>query len=176
MGPLPCSSQSQYASSLPPYTGVYYNYTGQAGGCNNVNASGNDNLGAAGWDYQACTEMVMPISYNGTSGTKLLFLLMAFADCFIVLFFLSVTVSSYSFESHIFISISPYHADMFLPSVFSLSAQTQYCQAAYNTVPRPLWVPTLYAANVSQLAAGSNIFWYDHIIRTIVYTYAERDV
>ena len=47
---------------------VYYNYTGQAGTCYNVtvDATGG-NLGIGGWDYQSCTEMVMPIGQNGVS-------------------------------------------------------------------------------------------------------------
>lgn len=39
---------------------VYYNYTGLAGSCNNLTTTSTNALGDAGWNYQACTEMVMP--------------------------------------------------------------------------------------------------------------------
>ncbi|EFA80247.1 peptidase S28 family protein [Heterostelium album PN500] len=44
---------------------VYFNSSGQAGQCNNVSVYTTGALGSDGWDYQACTEMVMPISANG---------------------------------------------------------------------------------------------------------------
>jgi len=46
---------------------VYYNYSGQAGNCNNLNNTATPALGTTSWNYQACTEMIMPISSNGTS-------------------------------------------------------------------------------------------------------------
>jgi len=45
---------------------VYYNYTGEAQ-CFNTSVFMNDAAGNAAWDYQACTEMIMPISSNGIS-------------------------------------------------------------------------------------------------------------
>jgi len=42
---------------------VYYNYTGSAT-CFDVNVYSTNAIGDAAWDYQACTEMVMPISSN----------------------------------------------------------------------------------------------------------------
>jgi len=46
---------------------VYYNYTGDAGSCYSMNSTATADLGTFAWDYQSCTEMVMPISSNGTS-------------------------------------------------------------------------------------------------------------
>jgi len=46
--------------------GVYYNYTGTQS-CYNLTSTATDDLGTLGWDYQACTEMIMPIGSNGTS-------------------------------------------------------------------------------------------------------------
>ncbi|KAL3879039.1 hypothetical protein ACJMK2_031353 [Sinanodonta woodiana] len=45
---------------------VYYNYTGQAT-CLDINQQGTSSLGDMGWDYQSCTEMVMPMCSNGVS-------------------------------------------------------------------------------------------------------------
>jgi len=42
---------------------VYYNFTGKES-CLNLNAE--DNIGADMWDFQACTEMVMPICFKGS--------------------------------------------------------------------------------------------------------------
>eukprot|EP01100_Stratorugosa_tubuloviscum_P008524 TRINITY_DN355_c0_g6_i1.p1 TRINITY_DN355_c0_g6~~TRINITY_DN355_c0_g6_i1.p1 ORF type:complete len:497 (-),score=250.08 TRINITY_DN355_c0_g6_i1:85-1575(-) len=44
---------------------VYYNYTGEAGSCFEVQSTTTDSLGTLGWDYQACTEMVMPMASDG---------------------------------------------------------------------------------------------------------------
>ncbi|KAM9974791.1 hypothetical protein ACTFIW_008257 [Dictyostelium discoideum] len=46
---------------------VYYNYTGQAGTCYNMSVFTTGALGDASWDYQACTEMVMPVSSDGVN-------------------------------------------------------------------------------------------------------------
>jgi len=46
--------------------GIYYNYTGSSP-CYNTTSTATNDLGTTGWDYQACTEMVMPIGSNGTS-------------------------------------------------------------------------------------------------------------
>eukprot|EP00731_Ephydatia_muelleri_P031411 Em0022g925a len=45
---------------------VYYNYTGTTS-CFNVSQTAVSSLGAAGWDFQTCTEMVMPTCSNGVS-------------------------------------------------------------------------------------------------------------
>jgi len=110
------SAGSTLSRALSVAIAVYYNYTGEAGSCYNFSYVGNSNLGANGWDYQACTEMIMPISSNGTS-------------------------------------------DMFPLSIFSLAAQVQYCQQTYQAFPRPLWVPTYFGANATQISSGSNIFF-----------------
>eukprot|EP01133_Synstelium_polycarpum_P015464 gene15464-18351_t len=44
---------------------VYYNYTGESDSCYNTSVFTTGALGSNGWDYQACTEMIMPISSNG---------------------------------------------------------------------------------------------------------------
>ncbi|XP_050520084.1 lysosomal Pro-X carboxypeptidase [Daktulosphaira vitifoliae] len=44
--------------------GVYFNFTGSTQ-CLNVNNSATPNLSYKGWDYQSCTEMVMPMCSNG---------------------------------------------------------------------------------------------------------------
>jgi lysosomal Pro-X carboxypeptidase len=46
---------------------VYYNYSGQAGSCYKLDDETGSLGGAIPWDYQSCTEMVLPISSNGTS-------------------------------------------------------------------------------------------------------------
>jgi len=46
--------------------GIYYNYTGDQP-CYNLTSTATNDLGTLGWDYQSCTEMVMPIASNGTS-------------------------------------------------------------------------------------------------------------
>ncbi|XP_051004912.1 lysosomal Pro-X carboxypeptidase isoform X1 [Acomys russatus] len=43
---------------------VYYNYSGQAK-CLNMSQTATSSLGAVGWSFQACTEMVMPFCTNG---------------------------------------------------------------------------------------------------------------
>lgn len=45
---------------------VYYNYSGQAE-CFQPSDPGNDDLGVTGWDWQACTEMIMPMSSNSSN-------------------------------------------------------------------------------------------------------------
>ncbi|ERE79438.1 lysosomal Pro-X carboxypeptidase-like protein [Cricetulus griseus] len=43
---------------------IYYNYSGQAQ-CLNISQTATSSLGATGWGYQSCTELVMPICSNG---------------------------------------------------------------------------------------------------------------
>uniref|UniRef100_A0AAQ5WXA2 Lysosomal Pro-X carboxypeptidase n=1 Tax=Amphiprion ocellaris TaxID=80972 RepID=A0AAQ5WXA2_AMPOC len=43
---------------------VYYNYTGSSS-CLNTSQTATGSLGALGWTYQACTEMVMPMCTDG---------------------------------------------------------------------------------------------------------------
>ncbi len=50
--------------------GVFYNSTGTGGNngnlkCNQLSAPGPADLSGAGWNYQSCTEMVMPIGQYG---------------------------------------------------------------------------------------------------------------
>ncbi|GAB1605288.1 lysosomal Pro-X carboxypeptidase-like [Argonauta hians] len=45
---------------------VYYNTTGQTK-CFNLTQTAGQNIGEAGWSYQSCTEMVMPMCSNGVS-------------------------------------------------------------------------------------------------------------
>jgi lysosomal Pro-X carboxypeptidase len=47
---------------------VYYNYTGQVEDCFNITESSTGaNLGDTQWDYQACSELVMPDCTDGKS-------------------------------------------------------------------------------------------------------------
>jgi lysosomal Pro-X carboxypeptidase len=46
--------------------GVYYNYTGD-NTCYNTSSQSTNALGTSAWEYQTCTEMVMPMGTNGTS-------------------------------------------------------------------------------------------------------------
>ncbi|KAG0572079.1 hypothetical protein KC19_VG066300 [Ceratodon purpureus] len=45
---------------------IYYNYTGQVD-CFLTSDPGNDDIGVTGWNWQACTEMVMPMSSNSNN-------------------------------------------------------------------------------------------------------------
>lgn len=44
---------------------IYSNYTGQTK-CLNIDSAYDDNMGASGWDFQACTEMWMPMCSEGS--------------------------------------------------------------------------------------------------------------
>lgn len=53
-------------ASLRGVANIFYNYTGQAGSCFQIAAAGPSTLqDAGGWNYQACTEMIMPIGQYG---------------------------------------------------------------------------------------------------------------
>jgi len=52
--------------ALAAGVGIFYNYTG-VNACYNISNAGTPSLGDQAWEYQTCTEMVMPISSNGTS-------------------------------------------------------------------------------------------------------------
>lgn len=52
--------------ALAQVSNLYYNYTGTAKCVDWKGDSGTPTLGYLGWDYQACTEMVMPMCSNGT--------------------------------------------------------------------------------------------------------------
>jgi len=43
---------------------IYFNYTGQAS-CLNASDEATGDLNAGGWDFQACTEMIMPMCTDG---------------------------------------------------------------------------------------------------------------
>lgn len=45
---------------------IYSNYTGQLK-CLDTSTAYDSSLGSKGWDFQACTEMVMPMCANGTT-------------------------------------------------------------------------------------------------------------
>ncbi|KJE90179.1 prolylcarboxypeptidase [Capsaspora owczarzaki ATCC 30864] len=55
---------SDSVAALNTAVGVYYNYTGQTA-CNNISSQATSDLGVLGWDYQSCTEMVMPMGSDG---------------------------------------------------------------------------------------------------------------
>ncbi|KAL4230609.1 hypothetical protein ACF0H5_010986 [Mactra antiquata] len=54
----------QLIENLSEAVKVYFNYTGQAE-CLNISQQATSDLGDLGWDYQSCTEMVMPICSDG---------------------------------------------------------------------------------------------------------------
>lgn len=60
LSPLP----PQLLQALAAAVLVYYNYTGSVS-CLNVSVDATGSLGEQGWDFQACTEMVMPMCTNG---------------------------------------------------------------------------------------------------------------
>eukprot|EP01113_Clastostelium_recurvatum_P016817 TRINITY_DN1972_c0_g1_i6.p1 TRINITY_DN1972_c0_g1~~TRINITY_DN1972_c0_g1_i6.p1 ORF type:complete len:512 (+),score=108.88 TRINITY_DN1972_c0_g1_i6:41-1537(+) len=68
--PVTKSCQALLAKSglegLVDMMAVYFNSSGQAGSCFNMTKY-DDTIGDVGWDYQACTEMVMPIGSNGVT-------------------------------------------------------------------------------------------------------------
>jgi len=60
------SKQINPVAGVAAAMGVYFNYTGTTT-CYNMSVEATGALGDAAWDYQSCTEIVMPISSNGTS-------------------------------------------------------------------------------------------------------------
>ncbi|XP_013394465.1 lysosomal Pro-X carboxypeptidase-like [Lingula anatina] len=58
------SSDLHLLSGISTAVGVYYNYTGQAK-CFNISQQGTADLGDQGWNFQACSEMVMPLCTDG---------------------------------------------------------------------------------------------------------------
>ncbi|XP_060576858.1 lysosomal Pro-X carboxypeptidase-like [Ruditapes philippinarum] len=54
----------QLLSDLSEAVKIYFNYSGQAS-CLNTTQQATSDLGDLGWDYQSCTEMVMPICADG---------------------------------------------------------------------------------------------------------------
>uniref|UniRef100_A0A8D1E7N8 Lysosomal Pro-X carboxypeptidase n=1 Tax=Sus scrofa TaxID=9823 RepID=A0A8D1E7N8_PIG len=60
----PNVSDSLLVQNIFQALNVYYNYSGQAR-CLNISETATSSLGALGWSYQACTEMVMPFCSNG---------------------------------------------------------------------------------------------------------------
>jgi lysosomal Pro-X carboxypeptidase len=62
------SSQTGRAAvaALSQAIGVFYNYSGESGACYDVQANGPSTLAdPGGWNYQQCSEMVMPMSQDG---------------------------------------------------------------------------------------------------------------
>ncbi|OTF76256.1 lysosomal Pro-X carboxypeptidase-like protein [Euroglyphus maynei] len=59
----PDSNDKQLIASVAKAISVYTNYTGETE-CNKIDAS-NERLGTNAWDFQACTEMVLPQCSNG---------------------------------------------------------------------------------------------------------------
>jgi len=51
-------------SNIVAAVNVYFNYTGDAD-CLNIDQQASGNLGDKGWDFQACTEMAMPLCQDG---------------------------------------------------------------------------------------------------------------
>lgn len=45
---------------------IYTNYTGKVN-CTDISTAYDSSLGSLGWDFQACTEMVMPMCSNGST-------------------------------------------------------------------------------------------------------------
>lgn len=60
---LVAADSPAFLDSVKEAVGVYYNFTGQHT-CTNITTSISAGLGDA-WNFQACTEMVLPISANG---------------------------------------------------------------------------------------------------------------
>jgi len=52
--------------ALSKVTNMYFNYTGQAKCIDWKNTDTTPSLGYRGWEYQSCTEMVMPMCSNGS--------------------------------------------------------------------------------------------------------------
>ncbi|XP_021927130.1 lysosomal Pro-X carboxypeptidase isoform X2 [Zootermopsis nevadensis] len=63
---LPNSSLTDklLVKSLFKAVSIYFNYTGSSK-CLNIETEASSNLGDLGWDFQACTEMVMPMCSDG---------------------------------------------------------------------------------------------------------------
>lgn len=59
-------SDRELLNSIFHAANVYYNYTGQSP-CLNISQTATGSLGETGWDYQACTEMVMPMCSDGVN-------------------------------------------------------------------------------------------------------------
>uniref|UniRef100_A0A7S4NTB1 Prolylcarboxypeptidase n=1 Tax=Paramoeba aestuarina TaxID=180227 RepID=A0A7S4NTB1_9EUKA len=59
------TSPEELFTAMRLSVGVYYNYTGEAGSCFDINEDISSNLGDQAWNYQACTEMIMPVQTNG---------------------------------------------------------------------------------------------------------------
>ena len=61
---MPNMSDKDMLHGLYQAVNLYYNYTGKTP-CLNLSSEATPDLGTMGWDYQACTEMVMPTCSNG---------------------------------------------------------------------------------------------------------------
>lgn len=59
-------SLGQLLTALAAAVQVYSNTSGNTS-CLNVTQEGPEDLGLNGWDYQSCTEMVMPMCSNGVT-------------------------------------------------------------------------------------------------------------
>ncbi|XP_057313778.1 lysosomal Pro-X carboxypeptidase-like [Hydractinia symbiolongicarpus] len=58
------ASGDQLVRNIAAAANVYFNYTGTAT-CLDINQQASGNLGDQGWDFQACTEMAMPLCQDG---------------------------------------------------------------------------------------------------------------
>lgn len=59
-------STNDFVSAFNDALQVYSNYTGKVT-CLEIETAYDSTLGTQGWDFQACTEMVMPMCTNGTT-------------------------------------------------------------------------------------------------------------
>ncbi|XP_043846796.1 lysosomal Pro-X carboxypeptidase [Dromiciops gliroides] len=62
----PSASDKILVQNIFQAVNIYYNYSGEAS-CLNISQTATSNLGIQGWNYQACTEMVMPFCSTGIS-------------------------------------------------------------------------------------------------------------
>lgn len=60
------TTDHEIVQAVAAATNVFYNWSGQAGACAVISSTGPSTLAdEGGWNYQSCTEMVMPIGQDG---------------------------------------------------------------------------------------------------------------
>lgn len=64
---VPITQDSDYILALQQAASIYYNYTGEAGACLDMDAGESGGLDDDGWSRQYCNEMVMPFAQSGVS-------------------------------------------------------------------------------------------------------------